>query len=69
MGTMGSCAWTARWKAPFLKGRSEGVGEAERVPSGKMKSDNFFKLCESASSNFGEERERERKHTDFSFIV
>lgn len=41
MGTMGSWAWTARWKAPFLNGRREGVGEAERVPSGKMKSDNY----------------------------
>lgn len=37
MGTMGTFACIAKWKAPFLKGSRSGWEKYDLVPSGKMK--------------------------------
>lgn len=47
---IGKPAWTARWNAPFLNGRSDGVGDAERVPSAKMNSESCSGACENVVS-------------------
>ena len=51
MGTMGTCAWIARWNAPFLNGSRSGVLVYDRVPSGKMKTLCFSRcMCAAAPS-------------------
>lgn len=51
MGTMGTCAWIARWNAPFLNGSRSGFVAYDRVPSGKMKTLCFSRrMCAAASS-------------------
>lgn len=49
---IGTWALMARWKAPFLNGRSSGLEEYERVPSGNMKTDcRSAVMCSAAELN------------------